>query len=92
MPLMWLCAHFGFMPPVKMPTAKETDKDILKAILKWHEEFGETCSELSKALDDGKITTEEYKKVFREAMEDIGALMTILGMMKERAEANGVTS
>ena len=83
-PILWLCARFGFLPPVKMPAGLESQQDILKALLKWNEEFGETCAEISKTLRDGKITEREYKVCYREAMEDIQALMELLEKMKER--------
>lgn len=77
-PIKWLCARFGFMPPVKMPEGVKGDKDILKAILAWNEEFGETCVEISAAMKDGKITPGEVKKIDKELRESFTAGLKLL--------------
>ncbi len=83
-PIKYLCDLFGFLPPVKKPVVNESEKDVLRALLKWNEEFGETCAEISRTMKDGRITEREYKKCYKEAMEDIEALMELLEKMRER--------
>lgn len=82
-PIKWLCTRFGYLPPIKMQIEEIEEKEILKAILGWHKEFGETCVEISKTLEDGQVTKKEYDDCYREAIEDIQALMNLLEKMKQ---------
>jgi hypothetical protein len=83
-PIKWLCARFSFLPPVKMPNAMQTDDDLLAALLFWNKEMGETSRVISEALKDGRVTQAEFEKVYREAMEDVGAILSLLAKLKER--------
>jgi len=83
-PIKWLCVRFGFMPPVKLPGILQTDGDLIEALLQWNREIGETSQEISNALSDRRVTTEEYQKVSREVMEDVAAAIGLLAKMKER--------
>lgn len=85
-PIEWLCARFGFMPPVKMPEGKGTDADIMQALLRWNREFGETAKEISIALKDGTVTGKEFKRVSREFTESIQAGMALLIRIKEKMD------
>lgn len=42
-PIQWLCARFGFMPPVKLPELANKDKSLQAALLEWIGEFGEAA-------------------------------------------------
>jgi len=85
-PIKWLCARFGFLPPVKAPTSIETDEELLQALLKWHREIGESCTALSKTLADGRITSDEFKRCYRELLDDYEVGFILLSKMKARVE------
>ena len=85
-PIKWLCAQFDFMPPVKLPDFKGSDEELLKALLRHNKEFGETCKEISSALDDGTITAKEYERIYREFTEDIEAGFAIMMRLNEKVE------
>lgn len=76
-PINWLCARFGFAPPVKLPQY-HPNKNINHALLEWTKEFGETCRAVSAALEDGRVSGAEFKKIHRELMEDMAAGMGLL--------------
>ncbi len=84
-PIKWLCARFGFFPPVKMPSVGDNQKELVKSILEWTKEFGETSTAISRALEDGRVSKEEYKKIWREFTEDIEAGLSLLLRLKEMA-------
>lgn len=85
-PIKWLCARFGFMPPVKAPVATSTDEDLLQSLLGWHREIGETCEQLSKVLKDSRISKAEYKACYREIVDDMEAGLILLAKMKAKVE------
>ncbi len=84
-PIRWLCARFGFMPPVKMPRVADSEQELVGSILEWTKEFGETSRAVSEALKDGRVSKEEYKKIWREFTEDIEAGLSLLMRLKEMA-------
>lgn len=83
-PIKWLCARFGFMPPVKMPGEDVTDKALMERLLKWTKEFGETSEIISKSLEDGRISRDEIRDIEKEIREDIEAGMGLLSLLQER--------
>ncbi len=85
-PIKWLNVRFGFLPPVKAPAGNESDSELLQDLLKWHKEIGETCAALSKALEDGRISRDDFRKCFREVFDDIEAGLTLLAKMQARIE------
>lgn len=85
-PIYWLCARFNFLAPVKMPAFECANEDLLKAVLKWNEEFGQTCKAISETLKDGRVKPTEYKKCLREAMDSVAALMGLLNLMEGKVE------
>lgn len=86
LPINWLCARFGFLPPVKMPEGAIDEERLVKAILEWNTEFGQTCESISKAIDDGRISPLEYKRCYHKALEGVSALLNVLSLMKGQAE------
>ena len=84
LPIWWLCLQNGLVPPIKLPDVEATDRNILKAILEWHKEVGETCNKLNASLEDGKITGAEYNETLKELFEDLQKGMAILFLFKER--------
>ncbi|MEE8574569.1 MAG: hypothetical protein V3T30_04070, partial [Thermodesulfobacteriota bacterium] len=61
LPIEWLCACLGLMPPVRMPKLDCSDEETLIAVLKRDEEYGEASKAICKALSKespggGKIT------------------------------------
>lgn len=85
-PIHWLCARFGFLPPVKMPAFECSNEDLLRAVLKWHEEFGQTCEAISATIKDGRVSPAEYKRCTKEARESIAALLGLMTMLEGRVE------
>lgn len=83
-PIKWLCARFGFMPPVRMPEGAHTDTDIIQAILDWNREFGDVCEVISKSLKDKKISPMEYKEIFKEFRETFQAGLTLLQLLEAK--------
>lgn len=81
-PIKWLCARFGFMPPVKMPEGVKGDKDIFQAILAWNKEFGETCIKVSKSMEDGRITRDEFQGISKEFRESFAAGLRLLQVLE----------
>lgn len=85
-PIKWLCARFGFMPPVKMPEGGISDKALMQSLLKWTKEFGETSEVVSMSLNDGRITKDEIRDIEKELREDIEAGMGLLALLRERVK------
>lgn len=85
-PIKWLLARFGFLPPVKAPEVHETDQTLLQSMLAWHKEIGESCTALSKALEDNRINRDEFKECYRELLDDVEAGLSLLSKMKARVE------
>lgn len=83
-PIKWLCARFDFLPPVKMPKFEASNEDLMKAVMKWHSEFGQTCEAISESLKDGRLSPAEYKHCLKEAMDSVGSLMSLLNLMEGR--------
>ncbi len=83
LPIRWLCARFRFMPPVKLPDAGPAGKDVQKALLDWTREFGETCAEISKDLADGRISPPELRRIHKEILEDMAAVMALFHLLEE---------
>ena len=83
-PIKWLCARFGFMPPVRMPEGDVSDVKLMQSLLKWTKEFGETSESVSTALKDGRITRDEIRDIEKEIREDIEAGMGLLALLRER--------
>lgn len=84
-PINWLCARFGFLPPVKIPMGIIDEERLVKAILEWNKEFGQTCESISAAIADNRISPLEYKRCYREALEGVQALLNVLSLMKGQA-------
>ena len=55
-----------------------SDMALLDAWARWHEETGQTAAEVRKALDDGKITRDEFRRIRKEVREDIQREMEFL--------------
>jgi len=85
-PIKWLNARFGFIPPVKLPEVRGGEEDLIQALLEWTREFGETSKAISESLKDRKLTPKEYERVRREMMEDIETGMALLAKFKERVK------
>ncbi len=83
-PIEWLCARFGFMPPVKMPASNTSDKELMQAILTYNKEFGETSQKLAEVLKDNKVSKAELKELSKECMEAVQAVMGLLAVIGER--------
>ncbi len=83
LPIEWLCARFGFMPPVMMPATSTTDEELVQAILKWTQEFGETSKKISEGLKDGRLKEGEYKEIYREFREDLHAGAALMARLEE---------
>jgi len=81
-PIQWLCARFGFMPPVKLPSVEDLNKDVQEALLDWTREFGETCASISAALGDRKVSKQELADIRREIFEDMTAVMALFGLLE----------
>ncbi|MCK4786244.1 MAG: hypothetical protein KAV87_20975 [Desulfobacteraceae bacterium] len=84
MPIKWLNAKNGFLPPVKMPTGIETENDMMQALLRWTKEFGETSQKISEVLEDKRVTRLEMKEVVQEFREDIEAGLALIELLKEK--------
>lgn len=87
-PIYWLCARFGFANPVKLPQI-HSSRNINRSLLEWTREFGETCQAVSKALEDGRVSGAEFRKIHRELMEDMAAGMALLEAVKQSAQQKG---
>lgn len=87
-PIRWLNARYHFLPPVKMPAmdATETEEELVRALLDWTREIGETSTAISEALRGGRISHQDYKKCYREFLEDVEAALVLLAKMKARVE------
>ena len=83
-PIKWLNARFGFFPPVKMPVGIHSDDDVMRALLDWNKEFGETNAALSESFEDRRITQDEFKKIEREMMEDVIKARSLLELLRGR--------
>ena len=83
-PIQWLNARFGFFPPVKMPVGIHSDDDVMRALLDWNKEFGETNAALSESFEDRRITQDEFKKIEREMMEDVIKARSLLELLRGR--------
>lgn len=86
-PIVWLCARFGFLPPVKAPSVEIVEPeegDIVKSLLTWNREFGETSAIVEKVFMKGSEERKELcKEIFRELFEDYQAGLTLLSQLEK---------
>ena len=85
-PILWLCARFAFLPPIKAEDITETDEELMQAMLAWIREIGESSTSVSQALKDGRVSPLEYKACFKEFNEHVKAGLVLLAKMKARIE------
>jgi len=80
-PVYWLNERFNLIAiPI---TVTASDSEISKGLLKTVKEFGELASEASKALEDGKFTPQEFKRVEKEGWDAIKEIAAFLNKAKD---------
>lgn len=62
------------------------DTELLDLYANWHAEIGDTAIALRAALDDGRITEEEYRKIEKETIEANQASFEFLARLKSLVE------
>jgi len=74
-PLHYLCERFGVLAvPIPKYDCTNITSDMILAV----KEFGEVAQEVTKAIDDNKIDREEAKRIRREGMHAVRALLTLI--------------
>jgi len=80
-PLYFLAERFGQIV-IPIPKTEYNASAASGELLKTVQEFGDLASEASKALQDGKITWQEYDRINREAWELIRQVAVFLRVVE----------
>lgn len=85
-PVFYLGDRFNFIPLI-LPKAPACLADISRQLHKVVAEFGHVIQESSDAIEDGRITAEERKRIEREAQHLYSALGLFINQIKLASEA-----
>jgi len=80
-PVFYLAERFDFVP-LLLPKAPPNFADISRTLHKVVAEFGHVINEAADALEDGKITQDERRRIEREARHLYAALGMFLSQIK----------
>lgn len=63
-------------------TEKTTTRDVLNASMDWNRKRGDAYGKLYEALEDGKISKNEYGELHKELIDDINATSDLRDLLR----------
>ena len=74
-PVFYLCEQFGIMAlPIPRCDCTNITTDMILAV----KEFGEVAQEVTKAIHDGQVDRDEAKRIRREGMHAVRAILALI--------------
>ncbi len=71
------------MPREKIVNTKKTStRDVLNASMDWNRKRGDAYEKLYDALEDGKISANEYSQIHKELIDDINATSDLRDLLR----------
>ena len=80
-PIYYLNQKFNLIA-IQVPE-KSSETEISKGLLKTVKEFGELAAEAAKALEDGTLSPQEFKRIDKEGWDAIKEIASFLHKAKE---------
>jgi len=78
-----LAELFGYVCIAVKPLEKLSDTNVLMSWANWHVQVGELAKTLAVALEDGKITTDEYAAVRISMFEEFTRELQLLKLLEQ---------
>lgn len=81
-PIYYLNQKFNLIC-IPVPSKSQCESEISKGLLKTVKEFGELAAEAAKALEDGALSAQEFKRIDKEGWDAIKEIASFLHKAKE---------